>query len=87
MTNNVFWTKTSNRNNNKTKNKNTCLSKQIEPGTSRIAVWCDTSGPQRQMNVLVVIKLINCSNVVSHNINKQRQICGPHFFLTKSHFQ
>jgi len=48
-----------------------------EPGTSCIAVWRVTFGP---LSISIVVKLFNWLNVISRNINKQSQICGPYFF-------
>jgi len=56
------------------------LESGIEPGTSRTAFGCFTSGPPKQLNVSIAAKLFNCFNVMGQNKNKQSQMCGRHFF-------
>ena len=57
----------------------------IEPGASRTTVGCVTAEPPSQLKVSIVVKLFNRFNAMGRNINKQSQICGPHFF-NKVHF-
>jgi len=84
----MFWTnknKKHNNNNNKNNNnktkkqqhKNHCQSRESKPYT---AVWRVTSRPTSQLNVSISVNLFNSFNVIGRNVNKQSQICGPHFF-------
>jgi len=65
---------------NKQANKKSLPEPGIEPGTSSIPARCVTLRPRRQLNVLTQVKLLICFNVMGRNINKQSQICWPHFF-------
>jgi len=46
----------------------------IEPGTSCTVVWCVTSRSARQLNVVIVVELFNCVNVMHRNVNKQNHL-------------
>jgi len=71
---NVFWTK--NKNTTKKQTLKPFAERIIEPGTSHTTVQCVTS---RQLKIWIKVKLFNYFNVMGRTINKQSQICGPHF--------
>ena len=53
---------------------------RFESGTSGTAVLSSSSWPPRQLNLSIEFKLSDCFNLMGRNINKQSQMCGPHFF-------
>ena len=55
----------------------------IEPGSSHTQSGCVTSALLSQMRVAIVVRLFNCFDAMSRNLNKQSRICG-HTFSTNS---
>jgi len=66
-------------NNNNNNNNNSLPEPEIEPGTSLIPFGCVTYRPPSQLNISIEVKLLTCVSVMGRNVNKQSQVCWPHF--------
>jgi len=65
VTNNVFWDKKVERQQqNKKSNKKTLPEPGIEPGTSRTQSGCVTAAPPSELRVTIVVKLFNCFDAI-----------------------
>ena len=79
VTNNVFFDKKkikTQQQNRKSNIKNPCWSREL----SLEPLAYVTSAPLNQLRVTIVVELLNYSNAMGRNINKQSRICGQHIY-------
>jgi len=78
-----FWQKvktTTTTKQKKSNRKNSLLVPGIELGNSCTQSGCVTNVPTSQLRILIVVKLLNCFDVMGRNVNQQTQLCRPHIF-------